>query len=71
MSFSPTALSTAGLRAERMTLLARYDSGAMSLAVYGVLKSVETDIAWREHRQHQPGVLRRSTRPSRPNATAQ
>jgi hypothetical protein len=70
MSLCPTSLSTASLRAERRALLARYDSGAIAPAIYVVIKIIETDIAWREHRQHQPGVLRRSPRPSRPTATS-
>ena len=71
MSFCPTSLSTASLRAERQALLARYDSGAMAPAIYRVLKDIEVNISWRQHRQQRPGVMRRPTRPSWPTATAQ
>jgi hypothetical protein len=30
-------------------LRARYDSGAVSLAIYQAIKKLETDIAWCEH----------------------
>jgi hypothetical protein len=38
-------------RAELMLLRARYDSGAMSIAIFVVIKAIETDIAWSEHRE--------------------
>jgi hypothetical protein len=37
------------LRAELAWLQARYDSGAISLAVYAVRKRLEIDISWAEH----------------------
>ena len=43
--------STDLLRLERATLLARYDSGAFSPAIFKVIREIETDIAWIEHRQ--------------------
>jgi hypothetical protein len=38
-----------GLRAELKWLRARYDDGAISTAVFTVLKRLECDIAWAEH----------------------
>jgi len=32
-------------------LRARYDDGAVSPAIYSVIRKLETDIAWGEHRQ--------------------
>ncbi len=37
------------LRAELALLRARYDSGAISPAIYAVIRKIETDIAWGEH----------------------
>lgn len=45
---------TSVLRAELTLLRARYDSGAVSAAIYKVIKELETDIAWAEHREVQP-----------------
>jgi hypothetical protein len=39
----------ARLRAELEWLRARYDDGAISTAVFTVLKRLECDIAWAEH----------------------
>jgi hypothetical protein len=39
------------LRAEREYLLARYDSGAMQFAIFIIIKAIETDISWIEHRE--------------------
>jgi hypothetical protein len=51
-NFPPiTSDSTAALRVERAWLLARYDSGAVSPATLKVIRSLECDIAWREHAQ--------------------
>jgi hypothetical protein len=41
----------AALRMEWQMLRARYDDGAMSPAIYNVIKELETDIAWLEHRR--------------------
>jgi hypothetical protein len=41
---------SARLRAELALLVARYDSGAVSPAVYAVIRAIESDIAWLEHR---------------------
>jgi hypothetical protein len=46
--------STDLLRLERASLLARYDNGALSAAVFGVIKKLEEEIAWRQHaRRHR------------------
>jgi len=44
------------LRAERETLLARYDSGAMPESVAAHARSLETDIAWAVHEAAQRGA---------------
>jgi hypothetical protein len=36
---------------ELARLRARYDDGAISLAIYAVVKKLEGDIAWAEHRE--------------------
>jgi len=41
--------STDLLRLERASLLAGYDNGALSSAVFAVLKKLEIEIAWRQH----------------------
>ena len=46
-------------RADLALLRARYDSGAVNAAVYAVIKRIECDIAWNEHKQE------RSTRAGR------
>jgi hypothetical protein len=46
---SPTTNSTGRLRLERLALLARHDSGALSPAVFQVVRDLEIAIAWREH----------------------
>jgi len=38
-------------RADLALLRARYDSGAVNAAVYAVIKRIECDIAWIEHKQ--------------------
>jgi hypothetical protein len=40
----------AGLRSELMVLRARYDDGAVSPAIYSVIRQLETDVAWLERR---------------------
>jgi hypothetical protein len=37
------------LRFELAQLRARYDDGAVSPAVYQVIREIETQLAWREH----------------------
>jgi hypothetical protein len=49
----PLALaSTSWLRLDRLALLSRYDCGALPPAVYSVVKTIETEISWREHAEH-------------------
>ncbi len=38
------------LRAELGLLRARYDGGAVNPAVFTVVKAIETELAWLEHR---------------------
>lgn len=40
------------LRAELAQLQARYDSGAISPAVFAAMRALETELAWIEHRHH-------------------
>ena len=44
-----TTPSTAHLRRDLENLRSRYDSGAASPGVYGIIKTLETEIAWVEH----------------------
>jgi hypothetical protein len=46
------AISTARLRDELGWLRGRYDTGAVAPAVYGVIKKIEVEIAWRQHAKH-------------------
>ena len=48
--------STAWLRIERLMILARHDSGAINPATYQVIRGLEIEISWGEHRA---GVVRR------------
>jgi hypothetical protein len=43
-------------RFELEQLRARYDSGAVSPAVYQVVRKLETEIAWAEHCRGEPPV---------------
>jgi len=46
-------------RTELALLRARYDSGAVNAAVYAVIKRIECDIAWNEHkREHTTRIGR-------------
>ena len=47
---SVTTPSTAALREERTWLLARHDSGALTPATFKIIRGLESDIAWAEHR---------------------
>jgi hypothetical protein len=38
-------------RTDLALLRARYDSGAVNAAVYAVIKRMECDIAWNEHKR--------------------
>lgn len=48
-----THKSTAELRMELAHLRARYDSGAVAPAIYLIIRVLETDISWTEHRQQR------------------
>jgi hypothetical protein len=39
------------LRAELHFLRSRYDHGAVSPAVYAVIRKIETEIGWHDHEQ--------------------
>ena len=41
------------LRTDLAALRARYDGGAVSPALYKVIRQLETDLAWSEHHQVQ------------------
>jgi len=41
--------STARLCDELAWLRSRYDTGQVAPCVYGVIKTIETELAWREH----------------------
>ena len=67
------ARATDQLRLELEWLRARYDSAQVSLAVYAVVKALETDISWRDHKRmsatredgaHWDGRTARSSQPS-------
>jgi hypothetical protein len=45
----PADKPTQQLRAELMWLRGRYDDGAIRAGIYGVVKSLEVDIAWKEY----------------------
>jgi hypothetical protein len=44
--------STARLCRELRWLRSRYDNGAVAPCVYGVIKKIETEVAWRDHAKH-------------------
>jgi hypothetical protein len=48
--FPITFVSTSSLRLERLMILARHDSGAINLATFEVIREIETEISWAEHR---------------------
>jgi hypothetical protein len=50
MSTTVGLTKTQRLRAELDYLRARYDHGAVAPAVYQIIKEIERDIAWCEHR---------------------
>jgi len=39
------------LRLEREWILARYDGEKVSVAIFAVLKALETDISWMDHKR--------------------
>jgi hypothetical protein len=46
----PKAVQAAELRWQLLQLRARYDTGAVAPATYKVIRELETDISWLEHR---------------------
>jgi hypothetical protein len=46
---SSTTSSTVALRSELPALRARYDDGAITPAIFAVIREIETSIAWIEH----------------------
>jgi hypothetical protein len=50
--FEGSAMSTetAMLRAELLMLKTRYDYYAFSAAIYAVVKNIETEVSWIEHK---------------------
>jgi len=42
------------LRAALAWVRARHDSGAISPAVFSVIRMIETELAWRQHREFEP-----------------
>jgi hypothetical protein len=51
---STTTSSTAALRSELEWLRVRYDDGKVSPAVFAIIRKLESDIAWAEHREVRP-----------------
>jgi|EndMetStandDraft_9_1072997.scaffolds.fasta_scaffold3802198_1 hypothetical protein len=50
-------------RLDLLMIRAKYDGGGMPPALYSVLKQIETDIAWMQHRERfseRPVYIRRS-----------
>jgi hypothetical protein len=45
-----TPSDTVRLRADLNQLKARYDSGAVSRAIFTVIRNIENELAWAEHR---------------------
>jgi len=41
------------LRSELAALRARYDTGAVSAVIYAVIRWLETELAWAEHKQNE------------------
>ena len=53
-------------RLELLMIQSKYDGGGMPLALYAVLKQIETDIAWIQHTgrvRERPTRIRRHPRP--------
>jgi hypothetical protein len=53
---TPVRISEARLRDELAMLKARYDCESVSPAVYSVIRSIEVDISWLQHRRFQREV---------------
>jgi hypothetical protein len=52
--FQRQADHIARLRSQLATLRVRYDSGAVSTAVYAVIRELEIELSWAEHRRVRP-----------------
>jgi hypothetical protein len=69
-------LAESKARLDLLMIQAKYDGGGMPPALYSVLKQIEVDIAWLQHRERfseRPAYIRRSSRPvssRRPQAQA-
>jgi hypothetical protein len=48
-----TLTSTSWLRLDRLMVLSRYDCGALPLAVFNIIRDIEIEIAWIEHRRRE------------------
>jgi hypothetical protein len=46
------------MRAQLERLRARHDSGAVAPGVYSIIKLIETEVAWSEHRQDEREAAR-------------
>ena len=64
---------TAMLRAELLMLKSRYDCYAFSPAIYAVVKNIETEVSWIEHKGRAARSPRHPTLPTgrRVSPTAQ
>jgi hypothetical protein len=57
LSLNPAHRRLLELQSELMNLRARYDCGQVSPAVYRVIRDLETDIAWADHRQREGATI--------------
>ena len=48
-------------RGDLPLLRARYDGGAVNPGVYAVIKRIESDIAWTEHKRDRTTRIERAT----------
>jgi hypothetical protein len=51
MSYQRRKTTSRDWRAELARLRSRYDDGAVSPAIYAVIRKLEADIAWQEHQE--------------------
>ena len=49
-NMKPETTSYSDVRTELARLQARYDSGAVPPAVFSVIRKLETELSWLEHR---------------------
>ena len=54
MTYKGDKAGIIALRSELARLRARYDDGAVPIAVYKVIRDLETSIAWAKHEHHEP-----------------